>query len=93
MVRAAAKPYGGSQSVKGILDNMKAVEVKLMTSICEIKAKADLKDLGLTDEVDNLMWRLEQKYRGLVNGKMVHASTNFEGAEPYVLVAWKLVPR
>lgn len=93
MVRAAVKPYGGNQSVKGVLDKMTGTEVKIMTRICEIKAKADLKELGLIDELDNLMWRLEQKYRGLVNGKMVHASTNFEGAEPYVLVAWKLVPR
>ncbi len=91
MVRTKAKPYTGTQRVKGVLDNMKAVEIQLMTNLCQTKAIADLEALGLGDELDNLFWRFEQKYRGEVNGKMVHASTDFEGAEPYVLVAWKLV--
>ncbi|MCE3202481.1 hypothetical protein [Paenibacillus sonchi] len=91
MVRAAAEPYGDSQRVKGVLDKMSGVEIKLMTHICQVKAKADLEALGLGDELDNLFWRFEQKYRGIVYGKLVHSSKEFEGAEPYVLVAWKLV--
>ncbi|WP_342440011.1 hypothetical protein NSS79_15395 [Paenibacillus sp. FSL L8-0436] len=92
MVRTAVKSYSENQKVKGILADMSAVEVQLMTRLCQIKAQGDLEMLGLSDELDNLFWRFEQRYRGVVNGKQVHAPIDFDGAEPYVLVAWKLVP-
>lgn len=86
-----AKKYSRFTRVQGILAEMPDQLIKEVVELCQIQAKEDLEALGQGTRLPDLFWRCEQRYEGMVNGKRVIAPMDFDGAKPYVVVAWKLV--
>ncbi|MEK8206762.1 hypothetical protein NST41_14310 [Paenibacillus sp. FSL L8-0696] len=91
MVKAAVKSYSNHVIMEGVLNDSSDQLLKEAVELCQVQAKEDLEVLCLGDRLSELFWRFEQQWHGEVNGKKVQSPIDFEGAKPYILIAWKLV--